>query len=116
MIGKKIEEQINNPMKKIVEKQPTKKGLIGESTLRGGQKCCHFVQFSKGVHVWTLTMLILKHIFPIYVDYNTKNSIEKKILFSNLYCVISKCICDKKMYVIIYLKMQIYSKNKWNDF
>jgi hypothetical protein len=30
------------------------------------------------------------------VDQNTKNSIEKKIHFSNLYCVIPKYICGKK--------------------
>jgi hypothetical protein len=36
------------------------------------------------------------------VDYNTKNEIEKKIHFSNLYCVVSQYICDKKMYVIMY--------------
>jgi hypothetical protein len=51
----------------------------GESTLWGGQKCCHIVLFSKGVHVWTSTMVILEHIFPNLlhnmVDYNTKNSI-----------------------------------------
>jgi hypothetical protein len=30
------------------------------------------------------------------VDHNTKNSIEKKILFSNLYCVNPKYIYGKK--------------------
>jgi hypothetical protein len=24
---------------------------LGENTLQGGQKCCHIVLFSKGVHV-----------------------------------------------------------------
>jgi hypothetical protein len=36
------------------------------------------------------------------VDYNTKNSITKKIPFSNLYCEVPKYICGKKMYVIVY--------------
>jgi hypothetical protein len=36
------------------------------------------------------------------VDYNTKNLITKKIPFSNLYFVIPKYICDKKMYVTMY--------------
>ncbi len=31
-------------------------------------------------------------------DHNTKNSIEKKIHFFNLYCMIPKYICGKKMY------------------
>ncbi len=30
------------------------------------------------------------------VDYNTKNSIAKKIPFSNLYCEVPKYICGKK--------------------
>jgi hypothetical protein len=90
-----------------VEKNQQKKGLMGESTLGKGQKCYHIVLFSKGVHVWTLTMVILEHIFPnfshIMVDHNTKYSkIKKKIPSSNLYCVIPKYICDKKMYVIMY--------------
>jgi hypothetical protein len=49
----------------------------------GGQKCCHIILFSRGVHVWTSIMVILEHIFSIFlhsmVDYNTKNSITKKI-------------------------------------
>jgi len=36
------------------------------------------------------------------VDHNTKNSIKKKIIFSNLYFLIPKYICDKKMYIIMY--------------
>jgi hypothetical protein len=36
------------------------------------------------------------------VDHNTKNSIEKKILFSNLYRVIPKYICGKKMYITMH--------------
>ncbi len=74
--------------------------LPGESTLRGGgQKCCHIVLFSRGVHVLTSTMVILEHVFPKnfhnMVDYNTKSSIaifKKKF---NLYCVIPKYICGK---------------------
>jgi hypothetical protein len=50
------------------------------------------------------------------VDYNTKDSIAEKILFSNLYCAILKYICGKKMYVTMYWKMQIYSKNDWMVF
>jgi hypothetical protein len=57
---------------------------------------------------------ILEHIFPNFlhnmVCHNTKDSIKKKFNFSNLYCVIPKYICDKKN-VIMYYKMQIYSKN-----
>jgi hypothetical protein len=57
-------------------------------------------------------MEILEHFFPNFlhnmVDHNTKNSIKKKIPFSNLYYVIPKYICDKKMYATIYWKMQIY--------
>jgi hypothetical protein len=45
------------------------------------------------------------------VDYNTNNSIAKKIPFSNLCCEASKYICGKKMYITLYQKMQIYSKN-----
>jgi hypothetical protein len=51
-------------------------------------------------------MVILEHIFPKnlhnMVDYNTKNSIEFLKNFSNLYCVIPKYICGKKMYVTMY--------------
>jgi hypothetical protein len=72
----------------------------------GGQKCCHIVQFSKGVHVWISTIVIFKHVFSIFlhnmVDYNTKNSIAKEISFSNLYCEVPKYICRKKMYVTVY--------------
>jgi hypothetical protein len=53
-----------------------------------------------GVHVWTSTMVILEHYFPIFlhnmVDYNTKNSIAKIFFFSNLYRAIPKYICGKK--------------------
>ncbi len=49
--------------------------------------------FAKGVHVRTPTMVILEHIFSNIlqnvVGHNTKNSIDKKFLFFNLYCVIS---------------------------
>ncbi len=75
-------------------------GVLDESTLQAGQKCCHIVLFSKGVHIWTSTMVGLEHIFPNFlhnmVDHNTKNSIENKIHFPNLYCVIPKYICGKK--------------------
>jgi len=58
-------------------------GHGAESALWGGQKCCHIILFSKGVHVWTLTMVILEHIFPNFVhnmvDHNTK--IHSKINF-----------------------------------
>jgi hypothetical protein len=51
----------------------------------GGEKCCHFVLFSRGVHVWASTMVIFEHIFPKVlhnmVDYNKKKSIVKKFLF-----------------------------------
>jgi hypothetical protein len=72
----------------------------------GGQKCYHIVLFSKGVHVWTLTMVILEYIFPNFllntVDYNTKNSIAIKNHFFSLYCKVPKHICDQKMYIIMY--------------
>jgi hypothetical protein len=59
--------------------------MVDESTLRGGQKCCHIVLFSRCVYVWNSTMVILKHIFPNIlhnmVSYNTKNSITNKIPF-----------------------------------
>ncbi len=52
---------------------------------KGGQKCCHIVLFSRGVCVWTSTMIILEHIFPNFlhnmVDYNTKISIAKNVFF-----------------------------------
>ncbi len=80
----------------------------GWNHITGGQKCCHIVLFSKGVHVWTSTMLILEHIFPNFlhnmVGHNTKNSIIKKIIFPT-YIVrfqsifaIEKCMsmCTKK--------------------
>jgi hypothetical protein len=45
-------------------------------------------------------MIILEHTFSNFlhnmVCHNTKNSIKKKIHFSNLYCVIPKYISDKK--------------------
>jgi hypothetical protein len=78
----------------------------GKTHYEGGQKCCHIVLFSRGVHAWTPTMVILEHIFPNLlhnlVDHNIKNLIKKKIHFSNLYCVIPKYICAKKMYAIMY--------------
>ncbi len=62
--------------------------MVGWKHTTRGQKCCHIVLFSKGVHVWTSTMVILEHIFPNFlhnmVDYDTKNSITKKIHFSQL--------------------------------
>jgi hypothetical protein len=80
--------------------------FLGESTLRGGQKCCHIVLFSRGVHVWTSTMVILEHIFPNFlhnmIDYNTKNSIAILFNFSNLYCMIPNYIHGKTMYIIMY--------------
>jgi hypothetical protein len=79
---------------------------MNENTLRGGPKCHHIILFSRDVHVQTLTMVILKHIFPNFlhnmVGNNTKDSIGKEMLFPNLYCVIPKYICGKKMYVITY--------------
>jgi len=78
----------------------------------GGQKCCYIVLFSRGVHVWISTMVILEHIFPNVlhnmVDYNIKILTTKKIPFSKLYCEIPKYIFGKKMYITIYYKMQIY--------
>jgi hypothetical protein len=50
------------------------------------------------------------------VDYNTKNSIVRKIHFFNLYFEVPKYICGKKMYVIVYQKMKTYLKIYGNDF
>ncbi len=93
--------------------------IKGESTLWGGQKCCHIVLFSKGVHVWTSIMVILEHIFLNFlhnmVYHNKKNSIKRFFFFQLI-------LCDSKIYlwqktVCHYVfKMQIYSKNEWNDF
>jgi hypothetical protein len=71
-------------------------------TTGGGQKWCHIVLVSRGVHVWTSTMVTFPKILHNMVDYNTKNSIAKKIPFSNLYCAIPKYFCGKKMYVTMY--------------
>jgi len=82
--------------------------MEGESTLQRGQKCCQIILISKGVHVWTSTMVILKHVFSNFwhnmVNHNTKNSIKKKFHFPNLYCVIPKYICCKQMYITMYSK------------
>jgi len=68
----------------------------GWNHIMGGQKCCHIVLFDRGVHVWTLTMVILEHIFPIFlhnmVNYNTNNSITKKSFFQLI-------VCDFKVYL-----------------
>jgi hypothetical protein len=75
-------------------------GPKGESTLRGGQKCYHIVLFSRGVHVWTSTMIILEHIFPNFlhnmVDYNTKNSIARKIHFPTYIVWLQSIFVEKK--------------------
>ncbi len=79
---------------------------MGESILQGGQKCCHIVLFSRGVCVWTSTMIISKHIFPKFllnmVDYNTKNLIANNFFFSNLHCEVPKYICGKKKNITMY--------------
>jgi hypothetical protein len=90
-------------------------GLVrGWKHTTGGPNCCHIVLFSRGVHVWTLAMVILEHIFSNFlhnmVDYNTKNSITKKILFSNLYCEVPKYICGKTMYITMYKKCKYTQK------
>jgi hypothetical protein len=90
----------------------------GESTLWRGKKCCHIVPFSKGVHIWASTMVILEHIFPNFlhnmIDYNIKNSITKKIHFSNLYCEVPKYICGKKKYILYSLRWKYIKKwLKW---
>jgi hypothetical protein len=86
--------------------------------IRRGQICCHIVFFCRGIHVWTSTMVILEHIFPnaLYnmLDYNTKNSISKKIPFFNLYCVIPKYICGKKKCHYVLKHANIFKKwLKW---
>jgi hypothetical protein len=98
--GKWRYQQIKYAMNVVDQKIP----FGGESTLCGGQKCCQIVLFSKGVHVWSSSMVILEHIFLNFlhnmVDHNINNSIEK--IKSNLYCVIAKYICGKRMYIIMY--------------
>jgi hypothetical protein len=62
-----------------------------EKHITRGQKCCHIVLFSNGVHVWTSTIVTLEHIFPNFlhnmVDFNTKNSTQiffkKKLILCN---------------------------------
>jgi hypothetical protein len=39
------------------------KKILVKTHYRGAQKCCHIVLFYNGVHVWTSTMVKLKHIF-----------------------------------------------------
>jgi hypothetical protein len=81
--------------------------FLGWMHTTGGLKMfSHYIVFSKGVHFWTSTKVILEHIFSNFlhnmVDFNTKNSITKKIHFSNLYCEVPKYICGKKMYITMY--------------
>jgi hypothetical protein len=89
-----------------------------KSHCKGAQKCYHIVLFSKGVHVWTSTMVILEHIFPNIlhnmVDYNTKNQ--------SLNCFFSQFIvCDSKVYLWpknvhqCTLKNENILKNDWNN-
>jgi hypothetical protein len=46
----------------------------------------------------------------IVVKHNPKKIIEKKIILSLYYSVL-EYICIKRIHVMTYLKMQIYSKN-----
>jgi hypothetical protein len=66
----------------------------------GPKMLSHYIVFQRWGHVWTSTIVILEHIFSNVlhnmVDYNTKNSITKKIHFSNLYCEVPTYICGKK--------------------
>jgi hypothetical protein len=53
--------------------------------LWGGQKCCHIVLCYRGVHVWTSTMVRLKHIFPNFLhnmtNYNQRIQSQRKFIF-----------------------------------
>jgi hypothetical protein len=75
---------------------------MGESTLQGGQNCCHIVLFSRGVCVWTSTMIISEHIFPNFllnmVDYDTKNLIANNCFFPT-YIVRFQSIFVAKKYI-----------------
>ncbi len=89
----------------------------GESTLWGDQ---NVVLFSKSVHVWTSTMVILQHIFPIFlhnmVDYNTKSLITKKYFFPTYIVQFQNMFVANKCTSLCTKKMQIYFLNDWNDF
>jgi hypothetical protein len=76
--------------------------------------------FSKSVHVWTSTMVILQHIFPIFlhnmVDYNTKSLITKKYFFPTYIVQFQNMFVANKCTSLCTKKMQIYFLNDWNDF
>ncbi len=93
---------------------------LSENKLQRGYKCCHIVLFSKGVHVWTSTMVILKCIFRIFlhnmVDYNINNSIGKKNSFFQLILCNSKIYLWQKNVRYYVLRNATYLENDWNDF
>jgi hypothetical protein len=85
----------------------------GESTLQGGQKCCHIVLFSRGVHVWTSTTIILEHIFPNFlhnmVNHNTKKFKQKEIFFSTYIAWFQNIFVTKKCTSCMYKCSQIFA-------
>jgi hypothetical protein len=52
--------------------------IIGWKHTMGGQKCCHNVLFSRGVHVWTSTMVILEQSFAIFLHNGWKHTTPPK--------------------------------------
>jgi hypothetical protein len=50
------------------------------------------------------------------VDYNIKNLITKLFFFPTYIVQFQSIFVSKKLYVIMYEKMQIYSKIDWSDF
>ncbi len=95
-------------------------GYRGWKHTGGGKKCCHIILFFRGVHVWTSTMVILEHIFSIFlhnmVNHNTKSPIKKNFPFSNLYVWFQSIFVANKCMSLCIQKMQIYFLNDWNDF
>jgi len=59
---------------KIIQFAPT----IGWNHTKGGQNFCHNVLFSKDVHIWTSTMVILEHIFANVLHNGWKHTMPPK--------------------------------------
>jgi hypothetical protein len=91
----------------------------GESTLQGGQKCYHITLVSKGVNVWISTMVILKHILPIFlhnmVEHNIENSIEKISFFQLILCDSKIYLWQKIVHHNVLKNANIFILNDWND-
>jgi hypothetical protein len=89
---------------------------MSESTLWEGKKCCHIVLFSKGVHFWTSTVVILEHIFPnvLYnmLDHNTKFNRKENTFFQLILCDSKTYLWQKNVRQCV-LKNVIILKKKW---